>query len=663
MMTCNTYNMQKSVKVIVLMVALSLSYSLSFGVAAAADLKSDTLSIRFRVDSVNIDMDYGDNARAWESFERNFRDHYSGVSPQALSLDIYSGASPEGTAAHNRWLGESRGLAIHRLVRQRLGGSVGSVIVHNEAARWDGLYEAVASSDEPWRDEVLGIIELPASHNENLRDHREQRLRQLRGGKIWPVLLEKYLAPLRSGATAVLSWKPDRDTIVVLDTVFIPTPVYPSDLVFVDSAGDFRRIPDSTKVYKPVERQAVWILRTNVPLLGFGATPNLQAEWSLGHKDKWSINAELIWPWWIFSHNAYANQVFFGGVELRRWLGRRWRHHTLDGWHIGLAAGGGYYDLEWKSKGYQGEALMTYINIGWQRRFGKRRQWAFDAGIGVGYLYTPSRRYTGSSLFPDGHEEHYDDHLMWQETNRLHWFATPHANVSIGYCWPQRDARWKRQKALERDAEIYAYQFERDSVLMRERFVRDSTLLEERMALKEAKLLPKDERKAKLKEMANRKKRQEKELKAVRKQARIDARNMERQERETARDMKLKARREKAERDSVARAVRQADLDYLKSLTPEEKERVETERKQQRLEERRQKQSEKRQAASEEKAARKQAKAVRKQAKVEAKAARKQAKADQKLEKKRARIESVRKRKFEKLERKSAPPAKRLDTE
>ena len=52
--------------------------------------------------------------------------------------------------------------------------------------------------------------------------------------------------------------------------------------------------------------------------------------------------------WRAFVNNAYANEIIYVSVEIRRWLGHRHLHHSQDGWHIGLGVGGGYGDLEWK---------------------------------------------------------------------------------------------------------------------------------------------------------------------------------------------------------------------------------------------------------------------------------------------------------------------------
>jgi len=583
----------------------------------------DTLLIRFQLDSIQINLNYADNQRSWDTFEKNFMEHFSHKSPRSLQLDIYSGASPEGPASHNQWLGENRGQAIRWLVRQHLPNRVGRIIVHNEAARWEGLFEAIAASNEPWRDEVLHIIAQPPTPDPAVRDHREYKLRALRGGTVWPVLRDKYLAPLRSGATAILSYVSSRDTVVVRDTLVMAMPQLLPAMVFADKAGSLRRVSDSTEVAAPVEarpkfRHPVWIARTNLPLLGFGGTPNLQLEFSLGHKDKWSLNLEGVWSWWTFSRNAYANEMIYGSIELRRWLGRRWRRHTLSGWHIGLAAGGGYGDLEWKSNGYQAEVLSGFLNIGYQGRFGKRKRWAFDIGIGLGYAYVPYRQYKGSSIYPVGKEEAFDDHLMWQKTRHLNWIGTPHFNISIGYVFNQKDAAYKRRRAMARDAARNAILYRRDSIYARERFERDSIKVAEKLRLKEIKLLPRKARKQAKAAFEAEQKQHKAELRQSLRDGKTEAKMQKKLARIKAHQQQQLARRE---RDSV-RAELRAAKKYWKTLSRAERRAIKMEVK------------------YEEEMAKKNEKAARRQEKIDRKAARKQAKLDKKQSRMRARIDA-----------------------
>ena len=601
---------------VVWLAALSASAQ---GTAAA----TDTLEIRFGLDEVAVDMGFGGNSERWEAFERGFMRRFGTMDPLGVKIDIYAGASPEGNQEHNRWLGQERGESIRRLIEQRLRGKVGYIVIHNEAARWQGLYDALAAGNEAWRDEALRIIRRPASTNEYGRDPREWYLRHRLPEGAWDALMSGYLPPLRSGASAIVSWCPEnlsagRDTIVVRETLVVKDTVYVMQPVVTRLGPDDTEVLETIAELKPVQRYPVWILRGNLLLLATG-TPNLQAEWSLGHKDRWSVNIEGIWSWWTFARNAYANEILYGSVELRHWLGRRYRHHTLSGWHIGIGIGGGYGDVEWKSRGYQAEVYSGFMNIGWQGRFGKRRQWAFDMGIGLGYAYVPWRRYRGSRIYPEGKEERYDDHLMYMETNRTHWIGTPHVNISIGYVFPQKDARWRRERAVEREAARYAELQQRDSVLAYGRYLRDSVQTARKQQLKEIELLPKDERKAAMERYYADKKLARTEAKAARKQLKAESKELARQEKAAKKQGKLQQEEEKALR---------------KRQLKDEKERLQAERQRQReLARSPEGRTELRQQQAE-------AKAAEKQAKADAKAAKRQARIEKKQQKIRSRMEA-----------------------
>ena len=382
---------------------------------AKAQESSDTLEVHFRVGLSNLDPNFADNKHQLDQFVDYVNANYSNVPAQYLKLDVYGGASPEGPIEVNRRLGEERGLALKDAILERLPWLNGRIAVINQGSRWGGLYKMVEQSNEPWRFDVLKIIEEPASEDTWSRDARESKLRKLDKGKVWAVLNNKYLPTLRSSGSAIIARIVDkRDTVVIKDTVYyIPEPCAP--------------------YIAPVFLNHVWAIKTN--LLMWGAiTPNIQVERSLGKTNRWSIEGEFFCPWFTWSKNAHAHQFLNLGLELRYWLGNRAKHHRLDGWHIGPAVGVGYYDFEWKhSEGYQGEYLNVYCNIGYQHRFGRRKQWAVDGGIGIGYIPTKYRHYLGSSQFPVGHEEEQDDHLMWQDTGWKHIIGATHANISIAY--------------------------------------------------------------------------------------------------------------------------------------------------------------------------------------------------------------------------------------
>ena len=378
---------------------------------------SDTLEVHYRVGISSLDPNFADNKRQIDQFVDYVNATYANVPAQYLKLDVYSGASPEGPIELNRRLGEERGLALKEALLEKLGWLKGRISVYNQGARWGGLYKAIEDSNEPWKYDVLKIIQEGPSEDTWSRDEREAKLRKLDHGRVWNILNTKYLPTLRTSGSAVIARienPTSKDTIVIRDTVYyVPEPCQP--------------------YIAPVFLNHVWALKTNLLMWGVIA-PNIQAEFSLGKTNRWSIEGEFFAPWWIWSHNAHAEQFLNLGVELRYWLGNRERHHRLDGWHIGPALAIGYYDFEWKrSEGYQGEYLNLYCNIGYQHRWGRRKQWAVDGGIGFGYIPTQYRHYLGSSKFPVGHEEKRDYHLMWQNTQWKHLIGATHANITLAY--------------------------------------------------------------------------------------------------------------------------------------------------------------------------------------------------------------------------------------
>lgn len=384
--------------------------------STASARQGDTLRVQFRVGQSELDLSYANNGEQIEAFVRRAWARYGSRNADELQLNLFTGASPEGPAELNRRLGEQRGISLRNEMQRQLDGLITHITVVNEGARWGALHNMVRASEEPWREDVLKILGKRPADNDWETDNREQLLRRLQGGKVWSELNERYLPKLRSSGSAIIASikEPVRDTIVIRDTI-----IY---------------LPEPCPQYEPpIDHSRPVAVKTNL-LFCAVAAPNIQLELPLGRTGRWSMEAEVVDAWWIWNHNAHAEQIVNVGLELRYYLGDRLKHHTLDGWHTGLAVAGGLYDIEWKkSDGYQGEYLNTYLNLGYQHRFGRRSQWGIDAGIGFGLFSTKYSHYKGSSIFPEGHEERYDDHLMWQNDGRTNLIAATHANISLAY--------------------------------------------------------------------------------------------------------------------------------------------------------------------------------------------------------------------------------------
>ncbi len=168
-------------------------------------------------------------------------------------------------------------------------------------------------------------------------------------------------------------------------------------------------------------RVPLFAIKTNL-LLDALVAPNVELEIPF-KGNKYSLMAEYWQPWFIWGHNSKAYQLFFVGLEGRRWLGDRTKKDLLHGHFLGVYAGGGYYDLEWESKGYQGE---IYLNAGVTYGYSFRLSNALrlETSISIGYMQTEYRRYFGMED---------DKYLVWQNDGKQTWVGPTKAKVSLSW--------------------------------------------------------------------------------------------------------------------------------------------------------------------------------------------------------------------------------------
>ncbi|MBQ9671909.1 MAG: DUF3575 domain-containing protein [Prevotella sp.] len=400
--------------------------------ACLASSITDTLELRFRRNSYTINPDFDGNKQRLEAFDSCFLNHFSHTPPHSIDINIITSTSPEGTPRFNRTIGNRRGQALRQLLVTHFGIPDQNIEIRNEGPRWDLLYNMVSESHEPWRNEVLQILEKSnTNHRRRSRDSREQQLRHLNGGKVWQELCNHYFAPLRNVRCMISSSSPRRDTVYVRDTIVYIHEVYRIDSTHVYYTDYREPRKKKERTQRPTYLEPVVALKTNILLWAAGA-PNMQIELPLGTSNRWSIEAEYFQPWFTWGHNAHAHQCLDLGIEARCWLGNRQNHSLLQGWHIGVALAGGYYNLEWEANdGYQGEYVNTYLNVGYQHRF--NHHWAIDFGLGLGMLSTGYRHYKGSSVYPDNHLEPSNNHLIWKNNGHRNWWGPCHANITITY--------------------------------------------------------------------------------------------------------------------------------------------------------------------------------------------------------------------------------------
>ena len=203
---------------------------------------------------------------------------------------------------------------------------------------------------------------------------------------------------------------------------------------------EFQPLPASDSVHfteRSCVRTPLLAVKSNL-LFDAATVLNLALEAPIGQR--WSVSGEAIFPWWLSERKQYCLQLFSGSLEGRYWFGRRDDRPPLTGWFAGLYAGGGYYDLEWGDRGFQGEFyIATGLSGGYAHTLGRGNRWRMEYSLGVGYLTTRYREYT-PVLERDGRW-----HLARQRSGRYTWIGPTKASVSlvwmIHYCHSAKGGR------------------------------------------------------------------------------------------------------------------------------------------------------------------------------------------------------------------------------
>lgn len=133
--------------------------------------------------------------------------------------------------------------------------------------------------------------------------------------------------------------------------------------------------------------------------------PSLEIEYLIN--DHWSVGVETSIAWWHNNNKHWYYQMATLIPELRyRFDARKDGHYHS----VGLFGGAGWYDLEYKKTGYQGELWMAGLSYSYT--FPIRRYLGFEAGAGVGFMSAKYEEYLPM-----------DGHYAYQRTSRTNFLG------------------------------------------------------------------------------------------------------------------------------------------------------------------------------------------------------------------------------------------------
>lgn len=371
--------------------------------------------LHFRFDRSLVDSGYRNNSHMLRALHELLSDSATAAGIDTISIRACS--SPDGNGTYNHALARRRAKAMKGYLVWKYP-HLNQYSIHTGAGvvEWEALLPLVENFPEmPCREQVINILSSDAR-----TDIKEARLKAAGNGTAYRYIRRHLLPELRNASVCTVWLKKPRFT-AVLEGVRKESlePACRADSLLPDTGVRSAFTPPSLlegrKFYEPF-----LALKTNL-LFDLAMMPNIEVELPIGRHNRYSLNGELVFPWWLFKGDKYCLEILMGGLEGRYWLGNREKHRLLTGHFLGLYAGGGKYDLQWDRNGYQGEFFIAAgISYGYSMPVARNLNLEFSLGIG---------------LLRTGYEHYHarDDYqtLLWQNNGRYTWFGPTKAKISL----------------------------------------------------------------------------------------------------------------------------------------------------------------------------------------------------------------------------------------
>ena len=387
---------------------------------ASAQVMQDSVTIRFRQSSAELDMSLGENGKLLEDIKDKLQlNKDDSVYYRLQKVLVVGGASPEGSIAVNKRLSERRAETLFNYLAKY--GTFPDSLKHTLfiGRDWKGLLRlADADLNLPYRDETLALLRrIQADADKKGAADGTARLKAFRGGKPYRYMYEHYFPQLRT-SSMYLWYNP-----VVLPPFSLHTSLKEAFCMDVPvlAAPAFTVLAPE----EPEEKPFYMALKTNL-LYDALVTPNIGAEFYLGKN--WSAGANWMYAWWKNGSTHKYWRIYGGDIYVRRWFGKKAEEKPLTGHHIGIYGQALTYDFCDGDRGYMGgepggtlwdrASFAGGIEYGYSHPIARRLN--LDFTIGVGYLGGRYYEYV-----PD------DGCYVWQATKNRKWFGPTKAEVSL----------------------------------------------------------------------------------------------------------------------------------------------------------------------------------------------------------------------------------------
>ena len=363
---------------------------------------------------------------------------------QLQKVIIRGAASPEGTYANNRILGQKRSKALVAQLQRDLLYQYGDATVEISCVTEDYGYLARLMKDAGDKDyETVRDIFLECGNDDACC---KTRLIHTDGGRLWKRIYKEYFPKLRAARVMLLftdsSSAPEPKVTLPDSADVLPTPE-PEVTVPDEPAGQVIVPEVNVDDAKPSVRRHVVAVRTNLvhdffymPKYGWAPTPNIQLEfypWN-GHL---TFNMGISWmtrrDW--DSHRFYQVRDF--QLEMRRYFRGGGRHL---GFYLGTAAELTVYGIGLnKQEGWEGEGAGISLTGGYVMPLTRRKNLRLEFMLAAGYFLTRHDPYVyGNPVTGNENGKYYYNYLgtaakFNKRNHTLSWLGPTNVGIQLAY--------------------------------------------------------------------------------------------------------------------------------------------------------------------------------------------------------------------------------------
>ena len=366
---------------------------------------------------------------------------------QLRKVFIRGAASPEGSYANNRRLGQARSKALLDALRSQLRNQYieTDAEVSSVTEDYGYLCHLMRETQDADYATVQGIYDACQGNEARCK----QQLMSVQGGRLWQRLLREYFPQLRTARLILWFSEPDSEHAPLTEI----TPLEADSLTFIELPA-----PQPSPLVIPAQdtiRRHMVALRTNLLRDGFympqfGWAPGIDAQLEYYPLDgHYTYNAAFTWT----NHRHWSSQEFFQMRDLQLELRRYFQGGgEFLGTYVGAYLEGTVYGIGLsKTKGWEGEGGGAGLSVGYVMPLNKRGNWRLEFMASFGGLITRYDPYVfGNPVTKEEDGDYYYNYLgsasaFKKRNHQFTWFGPTNVGIQITY-----DILYRKPQAVKK---------------------------------------------------------------------------------------------------------------------------------------------------------------------------------------------------------------------